>query len=89
MSIAEQIERTAVERYLDDAERFDGSKSAFQQLVREGLALTTLTLREVAMALETAPGTVSRWQNGHTAPAAFMRPRVVAFFKKRVRRLRS
>lgn len=52
----------------------------FCSLVAKGLAVTGLTLEEVAAEFNTAPGTVSRWANRHTAPALFERKTIVEFF---------
>jgi hypothetical protein len=61
-------------RFLAEAERADlADKQAFSWIVREGLALTGLSVREAAELFRTAPGTVSRWENGHTAPAMVAR----------------
>ena len=59
-------------------------KAEFTYLVATGLELTTFTLRKVAGDLKTAPGTISRWSNGLTAPAPFMQPRVISYFAKQV-----
>lgn len=77
-------------RYLSEAERADlGDKQAFSRIVREGLALTGLSVRDAAELFRTAPGTVSRWENGHTAPAMVARHAVRDLLATRVSRIAS
>ena len=74
--------------FIDVAKRLDPSdKTAFCSLVAAGLQLTGLTLEEVASKFDTAPGTVSRWKNGHTAPAVFARKSIVRFFLQKAERM--
>ena len=79
---------TTHEAYLDHARSADlTDRNAFRSLVRDGLDLTGISLREAAEQLSTAPGTVSRWVNGHSAPAVVARRAIVDFFSARVRRI--
>lgn len=85
--------RFAVEQFtqfLTDARRADlGDRQAFSSIVREGLALTGMSVREAAVMFRTAPGTVSRWENGHTAPAMVARSAVRDLLVARVSRIAS
>ena len=62
-------------------------RATFHRLVSEGLAVTGVTLEEAAQEFKTAPGTVSRWKNGHSAPAVFARGTIVRFFRQRADRM--
>ena len=62
-------------------------RTMFHRLVAEGLALTGVTLEQAAEEFKTAPGTVSRWKNGHAAPAVFSRPTILRFFRQRAQRM--
>ena len=64
-------------------------KQAFSFVVREGLALTGMSVRDAAKLLRTAPGTVSRWENGHTAPPLVARDAVRDLLVTRVSRIES
>lgn len=56
----------------------------FQNLVAEGMKLAGITVKEAARKLKTAPGTVSRWMNGHSAPHVLGRAPVIKFFQERI-----
>lgn len=75
-------------RFLKEAERADlRDKHAFGQIVRDGLALTGMSVRDAAELFRTAPGTVSRWENGHTAPPLIAREKVRDLLITRVSRI--
>ena len=77
-------------RFLDEAKVADlGDKQAFSRIVREGLALTGMSVRDAAELFRTAPGTVSRWENGHTAPPLVARDAVRKLLVTRVSRIAS
>lgn len=77
-------------RFLSEAEHADlHDKQAFARLVRDGLALTGLSVRAAAELFRTAPGTVSRWENGHTAPPMVARQAVMKLLTTRVSRIAS
>lgn len=76
--------------FLDQAQRADlKDKQAFSFVVREGLALTGMSVRDAAELFRTAPGTVSRWENGHTAPPLVARNAVRDLLVTRVSRIES
>ncbi len=83
----------AVDRFtnfLNQAQRTDLSdKQAFSSIVREGRALTGMSVRDAAELFRTAPGTVSRWENGHTAPPLVARDAVRDLLVTRVSRIES
>lgn len=64
-------------------------KQAFSFIVREGLALTGMSVRDAAELFRTAPGTVSRWENGHTAPPLVARDAIRDLLVTRVSRIES
>ncbi len=77
-------------RFLREAERVDlRDKQAFSRIVREGLELTGMSVRDAAELFRTAPGTVSRWENGHTAPAMVARQAIKELLATRVSRIAS
>lgn len=77
-------------QFLVDAKKADlRDKQAFSSLVREGRELTGLSLRDAAQSFRTAPGTVSRWENGHTAPPVVARYAVVDLLVTRVARIEA
>lgn len=77
-------------RFLKEAERADlRDKQAFARIVRDGLALTGMSVRDAAELFRTAPGTVSRWENGHTAPPMVARQAVSNLLATRVSRIAS
>jgi hypothetical protein len=79
---------TQFERYLGEAKGADlRDKQIFSRLVGNGLALTGMTLREAAVTFKTAPGTVSRWENGYCAPPMIAREKIVSVLTARVRRI--
>ena len=77
-------------RFLMEAERADlRDKQAFSRLVREGLELTGMSVRDAAELFRTAPGTVSRWANGHTAPPLIARRAIRDLLVPRISRIAS
>jgi hypothetical protein len=76
--------------FLNQAKRADlRDKQMFSFIVREGLALTGMSVRDAAELFRTAPGTVSRWENGHTAPPLVARDAVKDLLVTRVSRIES
>jgi transcriptional regulator with XRE-family HTH domain len=76
--------------FLDQAHQADlRDKQTFSFIVREGLALTGMSVRDAAELFRTAPGTVSRWENGHTAPPLVARDAVRNLLVTRVSRIES
>lgn len=72
-----------INEFIDYTKQIDPSdKTAFCSLVATGLQLTGLTLEELAAKFDTAPGTVSRWKKGHTAPAVVARRSIIKFFHR-------
>jgi hypothetical protein len=75
-------------QFLKEAERVDlRDKQAFGRIVRDGLALTGMSVRDAAALFHTAPGTISRWENGHTAPPLIAREKVRELLMTRVSRI--
>ncbi len=76
-------------RYLEDARSANSSmdKVIFGRLVRNGRALAGMSLREAADQFKTAPGTISRWENGYCAPPVISRRLIVRFFNNRIQRI--
>ena len=78
----------AFEQYVAHASAADlTDKTVFSDAVREGLELTGMSLREAADTFKTAPGTVSRWENGHCAPPMVARIAIIGIFLSRARRI--
>ena len=76
--------------FLGEAKRADlRDKQVFSFIVREGLALTGMSVRDAAELFRTAPGTVSRWENGHTAPPMVARIAVKDLLVTRVSRIEA
>ena len=76
--------------YIDVACKADpADRETFRRLVRDGRALLGMSLREAADEFRTAPGTVSRWENGHSAPAVVARQAIIRFFVARIQRISS
>jgi DNA-binding transcriptional regulator YiaG len=76
--------------FLAEAKTADlANKRTFSLIVREGLALTGMSVRDAAELFRTAPGTVSRWENGHTAPPLVARRAVRDLLVTRVQRIAS
>jgi transcriptional regulator with XRE-family HTH domain len=59
----------------------------FQALFAEGMEFTGMSLRDAAHAFKTAPGTISRWMNGHTAPSQVAREAILRDLRHRVQRI--
>lgn len=77
-------------RFLGEAKRADlVDRQAFAFVVREGLALTGMSVRDAAELFRSAPGTVSRWANGYTAPPLVARLAVRDLLVTRVSRIAS
>lgn len=77
-------------RFLANAKHADlRDKQIFSSIMHEGLALTGMSVRDAAVLFRTAPGTVSRWENGHTAPAIVARYAVRDLLVNRVARIAS
>ena len=66
------------EQFLKSARNADlNDKRLFCSFLKEGLQLTRMSVRDAALVFKTAPGTVSRWENGHTAPPVIARHAVI------------
>ena len=75
-------------RYLDiDKSANLEDIKVFAELVRVGRKLTGESLRDLAKIFNASPGTISRWENEHTMPAAVVRPLIINYFAKRVRNI--
>jgi len=74
--------------FADDARTANlADKQAFGSIVRDGRALSGMSLRDAAELFRTAPGTVSRWENGHTAPPLVARRAIRDLLVTRVSRI--
>lgn len=62
-------------------------REVFRDLLSEGLDLTGMSLRDAAREFKTSPGTVSRWVNGHSAPAGVAREAIIKYLRSRVNRI--
>jgi hypothetical protein len=79
-----------LKQFLAEAKSADlRDKEMFAFVVREGLTLTGMSVRDAGELFRTAPGTVSRWENGHTAPALVARYAVRDLLVNRVTRIAS
>ena len=72
--------RAATEANLED-------RQVFSQIVHDGLALTGMSLRDAATVFRTSPGSISRWENGHSAPSLLGREMIRDVFVTRVTRI--
>ena len=74
--------------YLQDVEDANlQDKPIFISLLRRGRAITNLTLRDLAKIAGTAPGTISRWENGYSAPPLVSRKAVIDFLYDLVQKI--
>lgn len=62
-------------------------KATFSRFVRDGRALAGMSLRDAANEFRTAPGTVSRWENGFCAPPVVARREILRLFSTRIRKI--
>ena len=62
-------------------------RAVFCALFAEGMFLVGLSVREAAKEFKTAPGTVSRWMNGHSAPAVVARGPILKIIALRAQRI--
>ena len=60
-------------------------KEEFSKMVDDGLEILGIPLQEAGIMFRTAPGTVSRWKNGHTAPPLVSRIAIKTMLTARVR----
>jgi hypothetical protein len=63
------------------------NRESFQEFLTEGLRLTGMSLRDAAKEFKTAPGTISRWVNGHSAPALIAREAIIKILSSRIKRM--
>lgn len=68
---------TSKDANLDDRE-------VFTSLLKWGLTLSNITYDTMTEKFKTAPGTVSRWVNGHSAPQSFARKTIISFLQSKV-----
>lgn len=91
MTASALLQRSAVDErqaFIEEVSNADlNDREVFARCVRVGLQLSGMTVREAGALLKTAPGTVSRWANGHSAPSRLMRGGVVQVFVRRVRKI--
>lgn len=80
---------TAFDSFLQVTETGGDDRGAFARYAAEGRRLAGLSLRDVAVEFRTAAGTVSRWENGHSAPSAIARREIIEFYRTRVRKIRD
>ena len=65
-------------RYIQEAAAADPTdRATFSRLLRDGRALAGMSLRDAAGEFRTAPGTVSRWENGYCAPPVIARREII------------
>jgi DNA-binding transcriptional regulator YiaG len=57
-------------------------RSAFARAIRSGLKRTGMSLRDAATLFRTAPGTVSRWENGISAPPPVARKEILRVLRQ-------
>jgi len=53
------------------------NKEAFKDLFSFGLEFSGLSIKEAAKIFKTAPGTITRWMNGHSAPPVNVRIEII------------
>ncbi|MBI2482595.1 hypothetical protein HYV74_00270 [Candidatus Uhrbacteria bacterium] len=75
---------TAYLTYARNADCSDAQQ--FQRLVRDGMAIAGCESKVLAREFGTSLPTVARWKQGVTAPARFLRPKIVAFLVQLVER---
>ena len=80
---------TAFDSFLMASESGADAREKFAHLAAEGRRLAGMSLREAAVEFRTAPGTVSRWENGYSAPPAIARREIINFYRTRVRKIRN
>ena len=80
---------SAFDYFLKASETGAEARETFAHLAAEGRRLAGMSLREAAVEFRTAPGTVSRWENGHSAPPAISRREIVGFYRTRIRKIRD
>ena len=73
--------------YLKESKGEDEVRNKFAGLAAEGRRLTGLSLREAAIEFCTSAGTVSRWENGYSAPPIVSQREVINFYRTRIRQL--
>ncbi|MBI5529790.1 MAG: hypothetical protein HY897_25985 [Deltaproteobacteria bacterium] len=79
----------AFDSFLKVSEADAEVRETFARLAAEGRRLAGMSLREAAIEFRTAAGTVSRWENGYSAPPAISRREIISFYRTRVRRIRD
>jgi transcriptional regulator with XRE-family HTH domain len=78
-----------LDAFLGKSEALPDARETFADLAAKGRELAGMSLREAATEFRTAAGTVSRWENGYSAPPAIARREIIAFYRKRVRKIRD
>jgi hypothetical protein len=80
---------TSFESFLCATETYVDARETFGGFAAEGRQLTGMSLRQAAIEFRTAAGTISRWENGHSAPPAISRREIIVFYRTRVRKIRD
>ena len=73
-------------RYIQEAAGADlTDRATFSRLLRDGRALAGVSLRDAADEFKTALNTISRWENGYSAPPVVARREIIWQLSARVR----
>ena len=70
--------------FRDIVRRWDGGEDCFDQAVGQGVRLLPDGLRVLARKCRTAPGTISRWMNGHSRPPSQAQKQIVEFLRRKL-----
>ena len=62
-----------------------GDNKLFAAIVNSALSVLDLTERDLAVEFKTAPGTISRWANGHSRPAKPAQRAVITAISRRAK----
>ncbi|MEK7138923.1 MAG: helix-turn-helix transcriptional regulator, partial [Patescibacteria group bacterium] len=70
----QKSENRSFVKYIRDA-RFANlkNKAVFVRLFKRGRMLSGISTQKAAEKFRTSPGTISRWENGHSAPPVLAR----------------
>lgn len=53
----------------------------FAKIVREGRERTGQSLKELSLIFKAHPGTISRWENGHSSPTKAAQEIIAEYFR--------